>query len=132
MDGRQPAEDLHSGPIQPGLFGRLAERGVRKIDIVGVLGAAREGNLTGVGAQGGGALDEHHLRAAPCVTNQDQHCRLPGPITERRSQGRDVRQPITLAKRGRQRLEPARECRTTVRARCLVQGRVLIGSNDHS
>jgi hypothetical protein len=132
VDGRQSAEDLDSGPIQPGLFNRLAERGVRKIEIFGVLGAAREGDLAGVGAQGGGPLDEHHLRTVRAVTNQDQDRRLPRTITERRSQGRDVRQPIPLAERRPQRLEPARQCPATVRARSLLRGRVVSGSNDHS
>jgi hypothetical protein len=132
VHGRQPAEDLDSGPIQPGLFSRLAERGVGKIEVFEVSGTARKGDLAGVGAQRGGALDEHHLRTARAVANQDQDRRLPGAITERRSQGRDVRKPIPLAERRRQRLEPAGQCPATFRARSMVQGRVLRGSNDHS
>ncbi|QTK80860.1 hypothetical protein AT6N2_C3399 [Agrobacterium tumefaciens] len=73
---RQTPHGLYERARKPDFLFRLAQRRLLRRAVLGVDTAAREGNLTGMLAQGGGALGEDHPRVLAVIDNGNQNRRV--------------------------------------------------------
>jgi hypothetical protein len=107
-DRRQLGDDAHCRRVQPDLLLGLAQRRRDVVGVGGVDGATREGDLPGVRAHVGGALDEQHARPVVGVGERDEHGRRASAAVGGGQEPGQLRRP-DLAGGRRERPDPVRQ-----------------------